>query len=419
MSLSRSQIAIIGLGALVIAGFALLFVFGFGRKEPLPEVNLTIFGTLDNKAMQDLIGQYRGPQPNVKIAYVQFEESGYEKSLLQALAAGRAPDIFMIRKAWLSRHRDKLLSAPLAQFSLGALRQLFPQAVEQTFSSEGNVYALPLTVDTLALFYNKDLFDAKTIATPPSTWEEFMAIIPGLREIGENNRIKTPAAAIGGSGRSIARASDIFNLLLLQSGEPSFSTDGAISFGDKGLEALDFYLSFADPQSEAYTWDDNLSFSYDAFAAGKLPMMFGYAKDIAILKEKNAFLNFGVAPAPQISKNKPVSLPDFYGFAVSKQTRVPSWAWDFIVKAATNSDLALPVSRTLGESPALRTLIQQSATDPAIGVFARQALTARFWPEPDENAVSRIFSDGIEAVLSGRITSRQALEQMENRLNGE
>ncbi|MBI4160118.1 extracellular solute-binding protein [Candidatus Wolfebacteria bacterium] len=416
MSFTRNQLVIIGAGVVVVAALAAVFVFGFGQQTQVPEVALTMAGTLDEALARNLIDGYRGIRPNVDITYTYFREEEYERRILDLLASGQAPDIVMIEDGWLSRYKNKIVPAAAAQFPLASVRQFFPQAVEQAFVADGFVYALPAAIDTLALFYNKDLFDAKTIAFPPRSWDDFGKIIPALREVDIGGRITRPAAAIGGSGKSIPHASDILSLLFLQSGEPKIE-GGVARFDDPGVAALGYYVSFANPLAETYTWNDNLPNPFDNFANGTVAMIFGYAKDIPGLKSKNAFLNFGVAPAPQRNSSRPVSLPRFSGFAVAAQSRLPQWGWDFIVQATTNPALVEPVSASLGQSPALRTLVEKYSNDPDRGVFARQALTARLWPAPDADAARQIFSDAIAAVLSGRLSSNQALAQAAEKIN--
>jgi len=42
------------------------------------------------------------------------------------------------------------------------------------FLYQGQPYASPLSINTLALFYNRDLLNEAGIVLPPVTWEEFV-----------------------------------------------------------------------------------------------------------------------------------------------------------------------------------------------------------------------------------------------------
>ena len=54
--------------------------------------------------------------------------------------------------------------------------------------------------------------------------------------------------------------------------------------------------------------------------------------------------------------------------------------------------------------------------DPDLGVFARQALTARSWSQPDEAKVREAMSNAIGAVLSGQLDSTRGLRQAEEQV---
>jgi len=192
---------------------------------------------------------------------------------------------------------------------------------------------------------------------------------------------------------------------------------GKISFGSEGLSALNFYVQFANPSSPYYTWNDNLGNSLDSFSQGQTAIIFDYASRISLIKEKNPYLNIGVSPMPQFNQDDPKNWADYWGLAVSNQSQKSSLGWNFILFATTNSQISEIFLQTAKKPPALRSLIEKYKNDPEMGVFARQALTARSWPQPDSASVKKIFSDMIESVLSGRLSSQNALEQAENEIN--
>ena len=54
---------------------------------------------------------------------------------------------------------------------------------------EDKVVALPMSVDTLALFVNKDLLNAAGIPTIPDTWAKFQATIPRLVKVDRDGKL--------------------------------------------------------------------------------------------------------------------------------------------------------------------------------------------------------------------------------------
>ncbi len=421
MNLSRNQIIIIGIAAIIVIVFILIFlgvIPGLQQNINQKAVQLAAFGVEDEKVFDSLIENYGKIQAGVKITYYQFSKDDFEKKLLEALAAGRGPDIISFHSSWLPKHQNKIVPAPSTQISLNQVKQLFPQVVEQNFVSAEKIYALPLYIDTLVMLYNKDIFDAKTIALPPRTWIDFQALVPKLREINSSNQIVKSAAAIGGSSKSIDQASDLLNLLIMQFGGPRITSQNEFRFDKAGSDAFNFYLSFTNPLTLNYTWDDNLFYSLDSFSQGKTAVIFNYNSAIPVIKSKNAFLNLGIAPMPQLAgASQPINQADYWGLAVTNQSQNSAWAWDFIINVASKSEIADAYSQATGESPALRSLVSKYIDDPKIGVFASQALTARSWGEPDKSALNQIFSNMIESVLNGRLTQSQAISQAEEEIN--
>lgn len=435
--LTKARIIILGSLALVVVFIILLLagvIPGLRRNStPSASVSLTVWGVYDDRRVfDDTATRYRSSRSNVEITYRQFDPNTYETELINALAAGTGPDIFMFQNTWLPKHMDKIVPAPddpvtkkplIATFSDPDMG--FPQVVLQDFAPGGVVYASPLYVDTLAMFYNKDTFDKFGIALPPKNWTEFQEIAKKLREIDtKTNQISKAGAAIGGSNKSINRATDLLSLIMLQSGTQmapptdfSRATFAQGASGDKqpGLDSLNFYTQFANPASPLYTWNDNLHYSVDNFAEGNTAILFNYSHQISILRAKNPFLNFGVIGVPQIDGSpQPVAYANYWGLAVSNKSKVPGWAWDFIKYATMDSGAADKYFIATKKPPALRALINKYINDSDISLFAKQALIARTWPQIDNNKVEQIFSDMIEAVISGRLSSNDALQKAED-----
>lgn len=425
MKFSRQQILIIG-GAIFLA-VVLFFVIGSGlrSKTEAPEVALTFWGIDDKSVIDKVIESYKRVRPTVRVEYQRIKEEEYKGAVLDALAAGAGPDILMIRNHWLPKEKNKLAEVLPTQFNIAQLRDNFPKVVEEDFTSGGRIYALPLYIDTMALLYNRRILDELGIVKPPADWEEFRNLVPQVTLYDLEGGIDRAAAAIGGSERNIDKASDLLQLLMLQNGTRMVTDNfsGAsfadVTHGAPGLKAFNFYLQFSDSSSSYYTWNSEQPNSLEAFAREKVAMIFNYHSSVSKIKAKSPFLDFRVAPMIQVKSAKGVPVvnyADYWGVAVSKQSRAPAWAWDFIVFFTTQSDIARIYMDGTGRPPALRSLIKEKLNDPDLGIFAKQALTAESWYQIDEDKVRRIFNEAIEGVLTGRFDSKKALAQAEKRI---
>jgi len=392
------------------------------QETPPPQMDLVIWGVGDNEeAFNAGLLAYTKLHSNIKAAYKKIDENNYEQELINAIAAGKGPDIFMVENSWLQKHSDKMLALPQEGMSLTKLKSLFPDVVAKDLVKDGSIFGLPLYIDTLALFYNQDIFDNYAIALAPSDWLQFKNLIPKLRRIDASGNITRAAAAIGGSEKTIHNATDILSLLMLQAGTDmtsqnytSASFNSSFKGGQPGIESLDFYTSFANTKDLYYTWNEEMLYSSDAFSQGKVAMVFEYASQLDTFKIKNPFLKIRVAAMPQPNtKEEAVNYAGYRALAVSKYVQYPEWVWDLVLYLTTNEEIAENYLTITKRPPALRTLIQKYSDDPNIGIFAKQALTAQSWMKPDPEKTKAIFSQMIQSVVSGKLDLYESLSQGE------
>ncbi len=402
-----------GAAGFIILFFLLVFlgIIPGLRRSGGEAARLTFWGIDEPRAWESAISLFMKNHPNLSITYKQISEANYESELIDALAAGSGPDIFMLHNSWLPKHGNKTVPASQDQINISTFRSLFPEIAETNFVAGERIYSLPIYLDTLGVFYNKDIFNNKRIALPPQTWDEFKSAILKTREFS-GGKISKSGAALGGSLKSIEHATDILNLLMLQFKTPmvSRSLNQATFNNQNGRAALNFYLQFSSPGSSYYTWSDSFMNSLDSFAQAKTAMIFAYASDYKKVKAKNPFLNFGITYAPQFNKNDAVNFPNYYGLSVSSKSKFAKSAWDFVVFAASNEAIMKSYTDSTLHPPALRNLISSYLADPVLGTFAGQSLTAKDWFQVDSSLIKLVFDNMLQSVISGSLRPDQALE---------
>ena len=422
MSLNPKQIAIL-LGGLVVVIILVVLIATNLRSSTRPQpVALSVWGAVDDqKLFEETVAGYRAAHPNVEIKYQKLDPARYRETVVNALAAGQGPDVLMIGNRALPREKNKLIPVPPTAFSLARLRELFPTVVEQDFADrDGQIYALPQSLDTLALLYNRDQFDAAGIVSPPVTWDEFQKDVTLLRKVNPQGQLVARGAALGATDRTVSRGSDLLALLMLQSGSGlADPATGAANFSSTGaLSAFAFYLQFANPASPVYTWSDAETPALESFAAKNVAMVFGYKSDADAVRARSPFLNFAVAPVPQrAGSDAPVGVANYWGYAVSKQSKAPAAAWDVVIYFATDPTAAANYVNASLAPPALRSLIRQTLQDLSLGVFSRQALTARSWYEADDDKIREILNAAIDRVLKGQRGPADALREAQDQIN--
>lgn len=454
-------------GLLIIGAGIVLSGCGLRSSGGTPyALPLAVWGVFDDSdAYRSLFDQYRALNPHVGVIdYRKFSEETYKKELLNALAAGNGPDVFMIRNSWIEEFKDKIVPAPDAVVNEKMVRDDFVDVVGHDFigADDKKVYGLPLSVDSLALYYNRDIFNAAGITEPPKTWEELAGMVPRLTKIDQYGNITQSAIAMG-TADNINRAPALFLGLLYGLGGEVGDEYGRtrVFQSSQARKALEFYTQFARVGTSLYTWNPELHYSIDAFYEGTLGMMINYSWRYETLKQKNAKLNMAVAPLPQFSGLTPQNYADYWTFVVAKNHDIvlDNAQQDALIpkdKEVRNTlrkheawqllgYLALPhpgnqlilrngltgntVGFTLGFDPAeqyltdtkkpaaRRDLIEKQRSDPVLGSFALSNLVAKNFRQADADAIEKILNDMIRSVNRGEETIQEALSSAENRID--
>ncbi len=403
----------------ILAGGLALLGAGCVRVGPGKGPKLSVWGVFDDAAtMQPLIDAFSKAQRKTRTTVEYTKKSPpdqYEEILRTALAEDRGPDVFLLHASWVPRWENALLPSPPDQVPVRLVRGEFVETVANDLIVDGRVVALPLFVDSLALYVNQDIFNAAGIPRPPTTWAQVQDVVRRTTKFNSSDagQIDQHGVAIG-AGRNVNRAPDILSALLLQNDTPLFDERGQIDFGDQpaAQNALRFLTDFANPSKDVYTWQIASDYSLDAFAEGEAAMMVNYSYHRPTIRRKNPRLNFTVAPLPQLDPDpkKHLTYAGYWAFAVSRKTTNPDAAWDF-VRFITGTQPARTYLKASGYPPARRDLVEESLNDPEIGVFARQALTARTWRQPDNRVVDRVFTEILDDVVTGRDTVEGALRR--------
>lgn len=449
--MTRTKFAILAVIAfLLLMLLTYYIVTSMGGNQPLKPVTLKFWGPYDKEEVYGKIfDNYHRLHPNVSFEYQQIPFDQYEQKLVLALANDSGPDIWMMHNTWLPNHKQYIYPLPQGKqadtgkpiFTYDDFVNTDHGFVDVTaldLTSNREIFGLPLYVDTLALYYNTQMFNEALITHPPKTYQELNADVQLLTKRDGSNTITQSGIALG-TANNINRASDILMMLMMQSGTLMNNADGneatfaqPVNDLNVGRDALTYYTQFANPAlissdrtKYRYTWDVSLPYSIDAFARSvpgvATAMMFNYAYQLKSVQERNPNLSFRVAEvprpdgAPTIDK---IAFANYWAPTVSKKSANPVEAWKFITYLATSSDAITYLNNT--ELPAARRdIIELQKNDSVMGVFANQALVARSWRQPNNTKVEAIFLDMISSINKGTATEREAIQSAENLVNVE
>lgn len=348
------QILIIGVIVVIILLAVLIVVkvltgSSSSRSSNSGAVVLNYWGLWEpEEVMTEVINKYQQSNPNVTINYVQknfghtnqtnlIHSGNYPSTLigrLSTLQSADTIDIVRIHNSWLPMLQDYLY--PVTQFmTVDEYKNTFyPTAYTDFVDTQGNIYAIPLQIDGLVLFYNKDIFTQYGITSPPQDWDEVISTAQKLTTKDTSGQVTRGGIGLG-TGSNITHAFDISLMMLTQAnvevinsetGQPSFATSSLNS----GADAVEYYLDFA---KKHQIWSYRLPNDLNSFVAGNLAMMIAPSWRVFDLINMNSSLNFDVAPLPVLpgaNPDTPQYLASYWAEAISKNSQHPEEAYKFL-----------------------------------------------------------------------------------------
>ncbi len=404
---------------------AFLLIGGLGCKgaskeeqaatRPVTLEYWTVFDDFD--AMQSLITKYKADRPYLTINLRQLRAEELYPRLVEALAEDRGPDIISIRNRWINGLKTKLAPMPpvvndtTVRIEKGAistqtiiqttakvlptssqLANEYVQTVKADVEQDGKVYGLPLSLDLLALYYNKDILDRAGIPEPPKTWEEFQAAVKKLTKYDKKTSTFTKilqAGAALGTGNNIPGSDDLLYILFKQSGMNFISKEGRVVLNllppgaERGVDTpamsvVNFFTDFANSNRDTYSWNESMDNALDAFANGSLAFFFGYSYHYPLIKARAPQLNIGILPMLQLNPENPINAANYWAQAVVGKSKHPNEAWA-LVNYLTHSTATKEYLDSTGRPTALRAYISAQLEKPELAPFASQVLIADNW----------------------------------------
>ncbi|MDB5238133.1 MAG: hypothetical protein JWM46_403 [Candidatus Kaiserbacteria bacterium] len=425
--LSVFQIVLVAVfGALAIAA-VLIFAFAVGGNTSTSVGAVKIWGTVSDTAFNSVIRQATETNAQLSlVTYIHKDPDTFISDLTNALASGTGPDLVLLPQDAAYAQANKLIPIPYTTISKSQFQNTFVEAANPFLATSG-VLGVPLLVDPLVLYWNKDMLATGGIAQPPQYWDQLYDMAAQITKRDQSSGSIIKSLIDFGEYSNVQNAKDVISMLILQAGgmiTGRESDTGAIvsSLAPKTGDATQatpaavrFYTEFADPSKPDYSWSRSLGNSRQEFAAGDLALYVGYASELPLIKAMNPNLNFSPAPIPQI-RNGPRStnFGRVYAFVIPKTSSNPTGA-SIVESVLTAADLSTLLSTGLGIPSARRDVLAAKAVGD-FALFNKQAIIARSWVDPDPTKTAQIFRDMIENTTSGASLLSEAVQRADQEM---
>lgn len=172
----------------------------------------------------------------------------YPMKIQTMLAAKNAPDVFYwdIFLAEPLMKKEALLPLNDLMAAAGIQAEDFVDTCMNAFTYNGKIYGIPKDFNTLALFYNKKIFDAAGVSYPTDdwTWDDLQAAAKAIQAKADDIQ----AAGFPDFKASLCMASDTARFLpfVFQNGGSFFNADRTqvVLNSPEAVGALQFYTNF-------------------------------------------------------------------------------------------------------------------------------------------------------------------------------
>jgi len=421
--MSKFQLILLSVfGIFIVIG---VIAFSMSKGGGTTSTTTVVWGDIAGDAFKNTIADMGGVNNLPRIKYVYKPTDTFSADLTEAIATGSGPDLVIMSVSNIEKNKNKIFVIPESSLSQVDFKNTFIQEGELLMKA-GGVYGLPLVVDPVVLYWNRDLFDKASFVAPPQYWDEIYNYAEKLTMKDTAGNIQKSAIALGET-RNIANSKAIMSMLLLQAGSPIvlFQNDRYHSVLTERFNlpllpataAIDFYTQFANPTKRFYTWNSSLLPAQTTFTSGNSAMYLGFASELTILKAKNPTLNMAVALVPQSRVgDKKITFGKLVAVSMLKSSKNIAGAFSSAMSIVSKEN-ALALSNAIFIPPARRDLLAVPPKDYYQSVFYTAGIQSRGWLDPDEKKTTNIFVDMINGVTSGRANTQEAISVANNAID--
>lgn len=379
---------------------------------PAQQVELDLW-TIDDPGEYHYVmaDEFMAAHPDIKINVrtVQFEDM--VNDLARGVATGDAPDVTYIDNPEVALFASRGLLLDLTPYieksDIVNTADIFPGPLASV-TYDGGIYGLPRGANTIALYYNADLYRAAGLDpdNPPKTWNELYEAAKALTD-PENN-------VYGLAFSANANEEGTFQFLpwLQMTGGDynNVNTEG-------GARALNMWKAFIDEGLASPDtlirgqWDSTGTFNTGAAAMSisgpwELPRMSSEAQ----FEFRAAML-----PVPEEGAERASALGEGDNVILASSDN-PDEAFMFLEFLYDNMDR---VWNEFGYLPASNVEVVDPKYPEIYGVFEESMKYARNrGPSPDWPKISQAIQTAIQTTLTGQATAEDALATAQDRIDG-
>lgn len=143
-----------------------------GGKDKGGKLSVMIWDNYQEPGLKDIIADFTEETGiEAELQVVQWNE--YWTLLEAGAQGGEMPDVFWMHSNESQRYMSNEILLDLTEKASDSElvdMSKYPEEIKELYTYDGKVYGIPKDIDTIALWYNKTMFDEAGVAYPDETW---------------------------------------------------------------------------------------------------------------------------------------------------------------------------------------------------------------------------------------------------------
>jgi ABC-type glycerol-3-phosphate transport system substrate-binding protein len=396
-----------------LAGAAALAMPYIARAQSGKKLSFLTWNIADQEQLfKEEFADFQKTHPGVEIEWLDKKGPDLPAFYQTQLVAGTAPDVVDVQGAlWVQYAADGALldlSPYLAKEP--EVAKLYNADYLASWRYDGKTFMLPFYISKTLCYYNKTMFKEAGLEAPPVSFDEILSFAQRMAK-GEKTGFMTlnfdwlywPLFKMNG-----------VDLLTADMKKPAFNTSQA-------AEVLGKLAAGTDKGAiNKISWTGRWVEPNGAFAGNTVGMFHAHSSAYFFVKGQGAWINpdtLGITQLPGYW-----ATPTNHGFGISKSSKNPDLAWEFIKHLTSNkwaTEFARRRKLVTGTIVADQQILETIGKDDPLG---RQVLqtqlehTDKFtgnWPLPFDAELKDAFYPEIQNAMLGRKTAAAALGDAE------
>lgn len=298
-------------------------------------------------------------ETGAKVTLVQKNFEDLRNDFIAQVPTGEGPDITVGAHDWLGA----LVAAGVVDtIDLGDTASEFEQVALDAMTYDGQLYALPYSLETIALIQNVDLVGDAA----PATWDEM--IQSGIDSGAERPFVINTAGETGDGYTMYGLQTSFGAPVFVQDESGSYTTE--VGMGGAAGEAFANWLGANGSAGTGYiSTTVDYDINNELFSTGKAPYTIQGPWAMSLFEDMNVAVN----PIPSAGGEPASPFVGVQGFYLSSESKNALLAQEFLVNYLGTEDAQRALYEADPRIPAWTTLADEVSSDPITAGFVESA----------------------------------------------